>query len=178
MEIPCGRCRTPAPREELHRLGNRLLCPSCLGALDRAVPNREDAASSGGPGRGLLRHALAATGAGFLLRALLFLPLFLWARQSETGAAALKGAVGGDLFGWAVLSILLRPVRRAQLGAGAVVELVLIGLYLQREALFEITADAGTTAVSVLFFFGVLLATTAVRATAHVLEITGVKESG
>lgn len=178
MEIPCGRCRTPAPRLELHRFGNRLLCPSCLSALERAVPNREGAGSSKAPGRGHLRHALAATGAGILLRALLFLPLFLWARQSETGAAALKGAVGGDLFGWAVLSVLLRPVRRAQVGVTALVELALVGLYLQRETLFEITKDAETTAISVLFFFGVLLAKTGTRAAGHILEITGVKESG
>jgi hypothetical protein len=85
--------------------------------------------------------------------------------------------VGGDLFGWALLSLLLRPVR-AQVGVGAVVELVLVGLYLQREALFEITKDAEATAVSVLFFFGALLANTGVRAARHVLEITGVKESG
>lgn len=177
MEIPCGHCRIPTARPRLHRIGNRLLCASCLGAIARPVPNREDAGSPGAGPVTLLREALGAAGTGILLRALLFAPLFVWARQSETGTAALKGAVGGDLFGWALLSLLLRPAR-AQVGVGAVVELVLVGLYLQREALFEITKDAETTAVSVLFFFGALLANTGVRAVRHVLEITGVKESG
>jgi hypothetical protein len=110
-------------------------------------------------------------------RALLFLPLFLWAQASQTGAGALKGAVGGDVFAWAVLSVLLWPFRRAQVGAGAVVELVLVGLYLQREALFEISADVETTAISVGFFFGVLLVKTGVWAADHILEVTGVKET-
>jgi len=155
---------------ELHRVGNRLLCPSCLSALAEAVPNREES-------RGILSHPLASVTAGVLLRTLLFLPLFLWARESETGAAALRGAVGGDLFGWAVLSLLLRPLRKVQVGAGAVVELILVGLYLEREALFEITADVETTAISALFFFGVLLAKTGLRVADFVLEITGVKEN-
>jgi len=127
--------------------------------------------------RALLRRSLQAVGAGVVFRALLFLPLFLWARASETGAAALKGAVGGDLLGWALLSVALWPFRRAQVGVGAVVELVLVGLYLQRETLFEISADIETTAISVLFFFAVLFAKTGIWAADHILEITGVKES-
>jgi hypothetical protein len=117
-----------------------------------------------------------AAGLGVAFRTLLFLPLFLWASASETGAGALKGAVGGDVFAWAVLSLLLWPFRRAQVGVGAIVEIVLVGLYLQREALFEISADIETTAVSVGFFFGVLLLKTGAWAADHILEITGVKE--
>ncbi len=120
---------------------------------------------------------LLSVGLGVLLRTLLFLPLFLWARQSGTGGAALKGALGGELFGWAALSVLLWPLRRTQVKASALVELFLVGLYLQREALFEITADIETTAVSVLFFFGVLFVKTGIWAADHVLEITGVRES-
>lgn len=178
MDVPCGNCRNPAPRAALHRLGNRLLCPPCLSAIQGAASNREGAGSEGDiPGsRALLRAVFTALGAGILLRGILFLPLFLWARGSETGAAALKGAVGGDLFGWALLSLLLRPVRRGRIGAGALVELALVGLYLKREALFEITADIETTAISVLFFFGVLFAKTGFWAADHVLDITGVKE--
>jgi hypothetical protein len=116
-------------------------------------------------------------GLGVVFRTLLFLPLFVWARASETGAGALKGAVGGDLFAWAVLSLLLWPFRRAQVGAGAIVELALVGLYLQREALFEISADVETTAVSAGFFFGVLLLKTGIWAADHILEVTGVKET-
>lgn len=130
-----------------------------------------------GGSRALLRSTLSIFGAGILLRAIFFLPLFLWARRSETGAAALKGAVGGDLFGWAVLSVLLWPGRRAQVGIGALVELFLVGLYLRRETLFEITADIEVTAISVLFFFGVLFVKTGIWAADHVLAITGVKES-
>lgn len=170
MEIPCGNCRTPAPRTDLHRSGNRLLCTSCLSALAEAVPNREGS-------RGILSHPFASATAGVLLRTLLFLPLFLWAHESETGAAALQGAVGGDLFGWAALTLLLRPFRKTQAGVGAVVELILVGLYLQRETLFEITNDIETTAISALFFFGVLFAKTGLRVADFVLEITGVKEN-
>ncbi len=173
MEIPCGHCRTPAPLVELHRVGNRLLCTTCLSALERPVPNREGAQGA----QGLLRHTLLPLGAGILVRTVLFLPLFLWARQSGTGGAALKGAVGGDVFGWAVLSVFLRPLRPAQVKVTALVELALVGLYLKRETLFEITADIETTAVSVLFFFGVLFVKTGIWAADHILEITGVKES-
>ncbi len=127
--------------------------------------------------RSLLRRSLAAVGFGVVFRTLLFLPLFLWARASETGAGALKGAVGGDLFGWAVLSVLLWPFRRAQIGAAAIVELVLVGLYLRRETLFEITGDIETTAISVLFFLGVIFLKTGVWAADHILEVTGVKET-
>ena len=155
---------------ELHRVGNRLLCPSCLSALAGAVPNREET-------RGILSHPFVSATAGVLLRTLFFLPLFLWARESETGAAALKGAVGGDLFGWAVLSLLLRPLRKVRIGTGAVVEAILVGLYLERETLFEITKDTETTAISALFFFGVLFAKTGLRVADFVLEITGVKEN-
>lgn len=179
MEIPCGYCRTPAPRLRLHRVGNRLLCPSCLSALSRDSANR-GVGGDEGVALGLrdgLRRALFATGAGVFLRALLFLPLVLWARGSATGAAALQGAIGGDLFGWAVLSFLLWPLRRAQVGIGAFVELLLVGLYLQRETLFEISADTETTAISVLFFFAVLCGKTGAWAVDHILEITGVKES-
>lgn len=141
-----------------------------MSALARDVPNPEES-------RGILSHPFVSATVGVLLRTLLFLPLFLWARESETGAAALKGAVGGDLFGWAVLSLLLRPLRKVQIGVGAVVEIVLVGLYLQREALFEITKDIEATAISALFFFGVLFAKTGLRVADFVLEITGVKES-
>jgi hypothetical protein len=125
-----------------------------------------------------VRKALVATAGGLLAKTLLFLPLFVWAAASDTGVAALKGAVGGDLFGWAVLSLLLCPFRRAQVGVGAFFELVLVALYLEREALFEISSDVEATAVSVLFFFGVLFAKTGLWAADHILEITGVKESG
>lgn len=181
MEIPCGYCRTPAPRLRLHRLGNRLLCPTCFSARTKNAAYRAGA----GPGlaedrevtRSLLRRSLAAVGVGVILRTLLFLPLFLWARTSEVGAGALKGAVGGDVFGWLVLSVLLWPFRRAQVGAGAIVEIVLVCLYLQREALFEISADVETTAISVGFFFGVFLLKTGVWAANHILEVSGVKET-
>lgn len=116
-------------------------------------------------------------GAGFLVRFALFLPLFLWARASDTGAGALKGAIGGELLAWALLSVLLWPFRRAQVGVSAILELVLVGLYLQRETLFEITSDIETTAVSVLFFFGVLILKTGFWSANHILEITGVKET-
>jgi hypothetical protein len=146
-----------------------------LSAVRTPASNREDAAPLGS--RALLRTAFAGVGLGLLLRGLLFLPLFLWARGSDAGAAALKGAVGGDLFGWAVLTLLLRPVRGAEIGLGAMLELALVGLYIQREALFEIHADVETTAITVLFFFGVLFAKTGLWAADHILRLTGVKES-
>jgi hypothetical protein len=181
VEIPCGYCRNPTPRVRLHRLGNRLLCPTCFNALEESgkAGGIPDSTAIVGPddARSLLRQSLAAVGAGVLFRTLLFLPLFLWARASDTGAGALKGAVGGDLFGWAVLSVLLWPFRRTQVGLGAIVQLVLIGLYLQRETLFEITSDTETTAISVLFFFGVLLLKTGLWSANHILEITGVTET-
>lgn len=174
MEIPCGQCRTPAPRLRLHRVGNRLLCPTCL---SRRAEQAGHPANCEEDPRARLRRSLAAVGTGVALRALLFLPLFLWARTSETGAGALKGAVGGDVVGWVLLSILLWPIRRAQVGVGAIFELVLVGLYVQRETLFEISADIETTAISVLFFFGVFFGKTGLWAADHILEISGVKES-
>jgi hypothetical protein len=173
VESLCGNCRNPAPRLRLHRLGNRLLCAACFSAIQRARPEPADVRALQ---QGYRRTILATSGA-LLAKTLLFLPLFLWARGSDTGAAALRGAVGGDLFGWAALSLVLWPFRRVQVGAGAVFELVLVVLYLQRTTLFEITADIEATAVSVLFFFAVLFAKTGLWAADHILEITGVKES-
>jgi len=127
--------------------------------------------------RALVRRTVVVTGAGLLGKAAVFLPLFLWARASETGAAALRGAVGGDVLGWAILGFVQWPFRRAQVGAGAVFEIVLGTLYIQREELIGSTADIEATAVSVLFFFAFLLAKAAVWAVDHLLEVSGVKEN-
>lgn len=183
MQIPCGQCRTPAPRLRLHRLGNRLLCPACFSALTRpaarTAPGTDDASRSGTQdARALVARTLAVTGAGLLGKAVVFLPLFFWARASDTGAAALRGAVGGDVLGWAILSLFQWPFRRAQVGAGAIFEVVLVALYLQRTELFEITSDLDATAMSVLFFFFFLLGKAVVWAVERLLDISGVTENG
>jgi len=177
MKIPCGYCRSPIPRLMLHRLGNRLLCGRCFNAIRNAPTGAAD------PGpvapedlRGLLKQTLLVAFGAVAGKAVFFLPLFFWARASEIGAGALRGAVAADIFSWIVFSLLDWPFRRVHVGLGGLFELALIVLYLNREPLFEIAGGAQTTALSLVFFFLVLFGKTALWTAERTLEVTGVKE--
>jgi hypothetical protein len=168
----------PEAKTRLQRLGNRLLCPSCLKALETA-PRAVDA----GPGAGteglrdLLRREVLATVLGLAAKVTLFGTFFLWARTSPLGAAALRGAVAADAFTWLVFSALAWPLRRIRVTAGAVFEALLLLCYWNRGEIFDITAETiEETAFVAVFFFAVVFAKAAAWAAEHALVISGVQE--
>ena len=115
--------------------------------------------------------------AGLAFKTALFVPVFLWARHSATGAAALRGAVAADVFTWIAFSMLEWPFRRLRVTAGAAFEILLVALYWNRGELFDITTDSmESTALSALFFFGVIFLKAGVWGAEHALEISGVRE--
>jgi hypothetical protein len=125
----------------------------------------------------LLRRTVLATVLGLAAKVALFVPFFLWARSSELGAAALRGAVAADVFTWLVLSALEWPMRRFRVTAGAVFEVVLVLCYWNRGEVFDIISPSvERTAFAALFFFGVVFAKAAVWAAEHALAISGVRE--
>jgi hypothetical protein len=162
-------------------VGNRLVCPTCFRRLTEAPVSRpaagESALAGGGDLRDLFRRTVLVTFAAIAGKTLLYVPLFLWARTGDVGAAALRGAVAADVFTWILFSVLEWPFRRGfQLTAGAVFEFVLVVLYLHRESFFEISGSIDSTAMSVVFFFMVLFGKTGLWCAERVLEFTGVKE--
>jgi len=114
---------------------------------------------------------------GLAIKTALFVPFFVWARHSDTGAAALRGAVAADVFSWIVFSFLEWPFRRFRVTVGAAFEMLLVVLYWNRGGLFDITARSmESTAFSALFFFGVLFLKSGAWAGEQALEISGVQE--
>jgi hypothetical protein len=162
----------------LCRVGNRLLCPTCFNRLKQAPAGTPVAGSflESADVRELLQRTVLATFAGLGAKTLLYVPLFLWARHSDLGAAALRGTVAADVFTWIVFAFLEWQFRKLRVTAGALFELVLVILYLNREALFDITGNVESTALSLLFFFAVMFGKTALWVAEWVLEFTGVKE--
>ncbi|MHC4163049.1 MAG: hypothetical protein ACYSUM_13045 [Planctomycetota bacterium] len=179
MKIPCGYCREPLARMRLCRVGNRLVCPTCFRRLKEAPvsPPATGSALAGGDLHDLFRRTVLVTFAALAGKTLLYVPLFLWARHGDVGAAALRGAVAADVFTWILFSVLEWPFRRVQVTAGAVFELVLVVIYLYRDWFFEITSSIDSTAMSVVFFFMVLFGKTGLWCAERVLEFTGVKET-
>lgn len=139
-------------------------------------PPAGGSALEGGNLRSLFHRTLLLTFAALAGKTLLYVPLFVWARHGDIGAAALRGAVAADVFTWIFFSVLEWPFRRVQVTAGGVFELVLVVLYLYRDSFFEISGSIDSIAMSVIFFFMVLFAKTGLWCAERVLEVTGVKE--
>ena len=121
-----------------------------------------------------LTRTLAFT--GVLAKSALFFLLFLWARNSEVGSAALRGAVWADVFTWLVFSFVEYQFRRFQVTLGVVFEIVLIVLYFNRGAWFDISTETVAFAMSGLFFMLFTVVKAGVWGAELTLEVTGVKE--
>ena len=127
---------------------------------------------------GMLKQNLLLTFRAVAGKTVFFVPLFLWAHHSDIGSAALRGAVGADIFTWIVLSLIDWPFRRLQVSVGLVFEIVLIVIYLNRGPLFDIDGDIETIALSMLFFLLVMIGKTVLWTAERVLDINGVTEPG
>jgi hypothetical protein len=178
VRIPCGYCRNAFPKVMLRRVGNRLLCRRCFTAIRRAGKREPgpDAAIGITEPTSWKRVTHTSAVVSIVAKGIIFLLFFLWARASEVGAGALRGAVGADLFTWAVFSLMEFPFRRFRFTLGAVFEIALLVFYFNRGAWLEITTDLEATAISVLFFFLVLFAKVGFWAAERTLEVSGVSE--
>ena len=178
VKIPCGYCREPFARLRLQRIGNRLCCSRCFQALRNAPVLDTEAERRIPPQdlRGYLRQTALLTFGALAGKAVLFLPLFLWAQNSDVGAAALRGAVGADVFTWIAFSVIAWPFGRFRVGAGAIFELLLVLVYLNRDTLFDITTNIEATAISMVFFGLVMFGKTAIFTVEHVFGLTGITE--
>jgi hypothetical protein len=178
VKIPCGYCRNAFPKVMLRRVGNRLLCRRCFTAIRRAGKRESDAAEVAKTTEARSWTGVTHTSAivSVVAKGVIFFLFFLWARASEIGAGALRGAVGADLFTWAVFSLMEFPFRRFRFTLGAVFEVALLVFYTNRGAWLEITTDLEATALSVLFFFLVLFVKVGVWAAERTLEVSGVSE--
>lgn len=112
---------------------------------------------------------------GLVAKAILFSLFFWWARSSEVGAAALRGAVYADAFTFLLLGIWEWPFRRAQITLAGVFETALVVLYLNRTSVFGIERNISILATSLLVFFVLSLAKTAVWTAERALGVTGAR---
>jgi hypothetical protein len=124
------------------------------------------------------RLTAALTWSGLLAKAFVYVPLFVWAGASDTGAAALQGVVGADVFTWVVLTFLEWQHRRLQVKAGFVFEGILVFVYLNRGSLLDISTSAESTAVAMLFFLLFVVVKSGIWGVEHVLHVSGVTEPG
>ena len=124
-------------------------------------------------------HRLAdvmATG-GLVFKALVFVMLLWWAANSPTGAAALQGALGADIVTWLLFSVVRWQTRGLRVTLGAIFEVVLILIYLNRGDLFAITNDPVSGGLTLLFFIFFAVVKCAVWGAQQAVESTGVVES-
>ena len=122
-----------------------------------------------------LTRTLAFT--GILAKSAFFFLLFLWARDSEIGSAALRGAVWAAVFTWIVFSFVEYQFRRFQVTLGVVFEIALIILYFNRGAWFDISTETVAFAMSGLWFMLFTVVKAGVWGAELTLEVTGVKET-
>ena len=151
------------------------MCRSCFIALSRPGPNP-------GPGLEQLhedeRSALSNIDrlrgwSGVFAKSLLLAPFFLWARDSETGAAALQGVIGGDMVTWMLLSLLEWPQRGFQVRLGAIFQIVLLVIFWNRGSLLDVSANANSTSVTAMAFLGVVLLKATAWGAQHSVESSG-----
>jgi hypothetical protein len=180
-EVPkreCTVCGEEFPAASLHRVGFRAMCRECFKRLweepctDEPTPDTLARTEV----RSLEHLNLVLLGASALAKTVFFVGIFLWARVSEIGAAALDGFVGAEILTWAVFTVLDRSFRGTQIRYGLLFEIVLVVAYLTRHSI--IAVDASPSQMGMTFFFGLLFVT--VKSTLWyaetILEMTGVKE--
>ncbi|MHC4960298.1 MAG: hypothetical protein ACYTGN_18260 [Planctomycetota bacterium] len=125
---------------------------------------------------GLETFSRRAAYAGMVLKGAVLIALLLWARRSPAGDAALAGVVIADLFTWAALGALDWYYGRVLFTWSALFEVLVLLLFLNRRALFDVPEAPEMFAVSAGFFFLHALVKTGVWAAETAIETTGVKE--
>ena len=90
--------------------------------------------------------------AGLVLKATFYVLMFVWARNSESGAAALQGVVYADILTWIVFVLLEAPFQMHRILTGSGLELLLVIIFLFRGTLFEISTDAVFAGIGILWF--------------------------
>ena len=175
----CGVCRNPFVRTSLQRVGHRLLCGSCF----NSELWRETGEGAPPPPlkpldlKSLRRLSAVLLLLGLAAKAAVFIGFFLWASESAVGDAALRGVVCGDLFTWIIFSALDFHFRKLRITVGAVFEIVLLMVFLNREALLSVPTAPAAMAMTVGAFFGFVLLKSAVWGAEHAIQASGVKET-
>ncbi len=90
--------------------------------------------------------------AGLVLKATFYVLMFVWARNSESGAAALQGVIYADILTWIAFVLLEAPFQMHRILTGSGFELLLVLIFLFRGELFDISADAASAGIGVLWF--------------------------
>lgn len=148
MEASCDECMPRTKRPFHRRVANLRFCRQCVQKLvDRQRTEQLATPASE-------RWALVLAYAGLAFRTLVYGLLFWWASRSETGAAALQGAVAADVITFLILGAFRIPFHGLELTVDTVFEFALIVFYLSRRALFDISEAAEFAGVSLLFFLG------------------------
>ena len=113
---------------------------------------------------------------GLVTKTLILVGLFVWASHSGTGAAALQGVVAAEVFTWIAFRFLNWQFRGFQFQIGVAYEAVLLLLFWNRGALFEMHHEAESIAASAGFFLMVVLIKAVAWGAEHAVTTTGVKE--
>jgi hypothetical protein len=126
--------------------------------------------------RAVERFERTMTLVGIALKTLILVGLFVWAAHSETGAAALQGVVAAEVFTWIVFRFLNWQFRGFQFQVGAAYEALLLIIFWNRGALFEMHHEAESIAAAAGFFMVVLVVKAIAWGAEHAVTTSGVKE--
>ncbi len=161
-------------------MGHRLFCRPCLIGKPqepsrRATPPRPPQPEEWAAFR---QSSSLLTWAGLAAKAGFYVLLFFWAARSATGNAALNGIVAADLVTFAGMALLEWNLRGFRVSASAVLQGVILAVFLSRGELFR-PPDA-TEDVGVAFLFFLLFASLkgALHYSEIVLETSGITDSG
>lgn len=194
MKTQCSVCGEQLHPIKLHRVRHRLICRPCFRTeADQLRTLETGGLGPGNPGVGLYggesvgdrmarlnlradRIHMGFIYAGLVLKALFYVGMFWWAGASESGAAALQGVVYADILTWIVFVLLEAPFQMHRILTGSGFELLLVLVFLFRGTLLDISTDAVSAGIGVLWFILFLALRAGIYGAEATLRNTGVTD--